>query len=200
MAGDRDSHSHGGVSGSSPLAPTIRHFPDAAHEAAFRFRGHVNTFATALLNTLPRGIQRRLRDRFEDLRRRRPAAHRALDEYGLAAAQVYPRGTNFDDCLRAGIAEQLAGLVIRKETPVRRPARASRTNSHRTCASADSTTSPRSRTSSRLGELGTGVHHTVGEHRAASRRAFAAARLLIITLGQNEAWVDRVSGLAWARS
>jgi hypothetical protein len=35
-------------------------------------------------------------------------------------------------------------------------------------------------------------------HRAASRAAFAGARVLIINLGQNEAWIDRASGLAWA--
>jgi hypothetical protein len=35
-------------------------------------------------------------------------------------------------------------------------------------------------------------------HREASRRAFTAARVLIITLGQNEAWTDRTSGLTWA--
>lgn len=39
----------------------------------------------------------------------------------------------------------------------------------------------------------------IRDHRAASRRAFAEARVLIITLGQNEAWVDRGSGLVWAR-
>ena len=36
-------------------------------------------------------------------------------------------------------------------------------------------------------------------HRTASRRAFATARVLIITLGQNEGWIDRRSGLVWAR-
>jgi hypothetical protein len=36
-------------------------------------------------------------------------------------------------------------------------------------------------------------------HRRASRRAFGEARVLIVTLGQNEAWVDDGSGLVWAR-
>ncbi len=36
-------------------------------------------------------------------------------------------------------------------------------------------------------------------HRHASRNAFAAARVLFITLGQNEAWVERQSDLVWAR-
>jgi hypothetical protein len=36
-------------------------------------------------------------------------------------------------------------------------------------------------------------------HRSASRKAFEDARVLILTLGQNEAWVDRRSGLVWAR-
>src|SRR5438445_402326 len=39
----------------------------------------------------------------------------------------------------------------------------------------------------------------IRRHRVASRKAFAEARVLIITLGQNEAWIDRRSGLAWAR-
>jgi hypothetical protein len=38
----------------------------------------------------------------------------------------------------------------------------------------------------------------IGAHRAASRRAFATARVLILTLGQNEAWVDPQSNLVWA--
>jgi hypothetical protein len=38
----------------------------------------------------------------------------------------------------------------------------------------------------------------IERHRAASREAFTTARVLILTLGQNEAWVDRPSGLAWA--
>ena len=40
----------------------------------------------------------------------------------------------------------------------------------------------------------------IRRHRAASRRAFAEARVLIITLGQNEAWIDKRSGLVWART
>src|SRR5262249_9446795 len=39
----------------------------------------------------------------------------------------------------------------------------------------------------------------IRSHRAASRRAFTEARVLIITLGQNEAWMDHQSGFAWAR-
>lgn len=39
----------------------------------------------------------------------------------------------------------------------------------------------------------------IRSHRAASRRAFAEARVLILTLGQNEAWLDPRSGLFWAR-
>src|SRR5579864_2482660 len=39
----------------------------------------------------------------------------------------------------------------------------------------------------------------IRRHRAASRRAFAEARVLIVTLGQNEAWTDTQSGLVWAR-
>lgn len=36
-------------------------------------------------------------------------------------------------------------------------------------------------------------------HRAASRKAFSDAELLIVTLGQNEAWVERESQTVWAR-
>lgn len=36
-------------------------------------------------------------------------------------------------------------------------------------------------------------------HREMSRRVFAEARVLFVTLGQNEAWRDRRSGLVWAR-
>ena len=39
----------------------------------------------------------------------------------------------------------------------------------------------------------------VEAHRQASRRAFAEAELLIITVGQNEAWVDQRSEMVWAR-
>jgi hypothetical protein len=56
-------------------------------------------FAKAVLKTLPRGVQHLLRDRIEDLRRR-PAHHRGLEQFGLTAAQVYPRGINFDDRTR----------------------------------------------------------------------------------------------------
>jgi len=50
-----------------------------------------------------------------------------------------------------------------------------------------------------------GAHATAEEalaetrrHRVASRDSFARARVLVLTLGQNEAWVDRRSGLTWA--
>ncbi len=36
-------------------------------------------------------------------------------------------------------------------------------------------------------------------HRAASRRIFAEARVLILTLGQSEGWVERRTGLVWGR-
>lgn len=36
-------------------------------------------------------------------------------------------------------------------------------------------------------------------HRAASRRAFTECEVLVITVGQNEAWVDSASGLVWGR-
>jgi hypothetical protein len=39
----------------------------------------------------------------------------------------------------------------------------------------------------------------IRHHRAASRRAFLDTRVLVITLGQNEAWMDGQSGLTWAR-
>jgi hypothetical protein len=39
----------------------------------------------------------------------------------------------------------------------------------------------------------------IRRHRAASRRAFADAAVLVLTLGQNEAWFDARSGLLWAR-
>lgn len=38
----------------------------------------------------------------------------------------------------------------------------------------------------------------IERHRAASREAFTRARVLILTLGQNEAWIDRHSDLVWA--
>jgi len=43
------------------------------------------------------------------------------------------------------------------------------------------------------------TERAIVDHRAASRKAFTDARVLIITLGQNEAWIDRQSGLVWAR-
>jgi len=56
-----------------------------------------------------------------------------------------------------------------------------------------------------LREPGTGQFPTreqaeaaIRSHRAASRKVFADTRVLIITLGQNEAWIDRDSGLVWA--
>ncbi len=36
-------------------------------------------------------------------------------------------------------------------------------------------------------------------HRLASREAFSSASVLILTVGQNEAWVDTISGLIWAQ-
>jgi len=36
-------------------------------------------------------------------------------------------------------------------------------------------------------------------HRAASREAFRKSEILIITVGQNEAWVDSKNGLVWGR-
>src|ERR1051326_9105812 len=35
--------------------------------------------------------------------------------------------------------------------------------------------------------------------RTTSRRAFLEARVLILTLGQSEGWIDRRTGLAWGR-
>ena len=159
---------------------------------------------------------------------------------------MYPRGTNFDECLRAGIAAQLAGLVIRKETPVASIGScfADEFASHMRArefnyVTAESDVFPASANWGRvytvpalqqivrystasdfampiersrdgwfdpLREPAIGHFPTreqaaaaIREHRAASRRAFAEARVLIITLGQNEAWFDRASGLAWAR-
>src|SRR5713226_1042222 len=74
--------------------------------------------AKAVFRSLPRGIQRRILDGIEDMRRRRPAPHCGLEKFGLTPAQVYPHGINFDDCVRAGIAGQLEGLILRKDTPV----------------------------------------------------------------------------------
>jgi hypothetical protein len=202
-------------------------------------------FAKAVLNTLPRGLQRRIRDRVQDLRRRRLAPHRRLEKFGLTGAQVYPQGINFDDCVRAGMASQIEGLIIRKETPVASIGScfADEFASHMreggfNYVAAESDVFPASANWGRvytipclrqivmystaedfaipierspdgwfdpLREPATGRFPTYEEaeaairsHRAASRRAFAAAHVLIITLGQNEAWIDRQSGLAWA--
>ncbi len=38
------------------------------------------------------------------------------------------------------------------------------------------------------------------DHRRASRRAFADCRILIVTVGQNEAWFDKSSGHFWAKN
>jgi hypothetical protein len=203
-------------------------------------------FAKALLDALPRGAQRRVRDWIEDVRRRRPAPHRGLEQFGLTSAQVYPRGTNFDECVRAGIAGHLEGLVIREDTPVasigscfadefashmreRRfnyvtaesdvfPASANWGRVYTIpslrqvvmYSTADDFPMPVERASEGwfdpLREPAVGHFATpeqaaaaIRDHRAASRRAFAEARVLIVTLGQNEAWVDRRSGLVWAR-
>src|SRR5436305_4998243 len=202
-------------------------------------------FVKAVRKILPRGLQRRLRDRIEDLRRRRPAPHRGLEQFGLTAAQVYPQGINFDDCVRAGIAGQLEGLVIRKKTPVASIGScfADEFASHMREAgfnyvAAESGVFPASANWGRvytipclrqivmystaedfavpierspdgwfdplrepaIGHFPTYVEAeaAIRSHRAASRTAFAGARVLIITLGQNEAWIDRRSGLAWA--
>src|SRR5260370_24163309 len=68
--------------------------------------------------SLPLRVQRYIRDRVEDLKRRRPGPHRGLAEHGLGPPQVYPSGVNFDETLRAGITPRLDGLVIRRDTPV----------------------------------------------------------------------------------
>jgi len=203
-------------------------------------------FAKTLLNILPRQMQRRIRDWFEDVRRRRPGPHRGLEVFGLTAAQVYPRGINFDECVRAGMAGQFEGLIIRKETPVASIGScfADEFASHMreegfNYIAAESDVFPASANWGRVytvpalrqvvmystaddfpmpveqsaegwfdplrepavGWFATAVQAAIaiGDHRAASRRAFAGARVLIITLGQNEAWMDRHSGLVWAR-
>src|SRR5437868_7047280 len=191
-------------------------------------------FVNAVLKALPRGLQRRLRDRIEDLRRRRPAPHRGLEQFGLTAAQVYPQGFNFDDCVRAGIAGQLEGLVIRKETPVASIGScfADEFAAHMrergfNYVAAESEVFPASANWGRvytvrgfrqivaystaddfpmpiehspdgwfdplrepaIGHFPTAEEAAAGirTHRAASRSAFRDARLLILTLGQNEA-------------
>ena len=203
-------------------------------------------FAKSLLKTLPRAVQRRLGDRLEDMRRRRPARHRGLEQFGLAGTQVYPEGTNFDDCVRVGIARQLEGLSIRRDTPVASIGScfADEFASHMRDAgfnyvAAESDAFPASANWGRVytipclrqivmystaEDFAVPIEHSpdgwfdplrepaighfptyeqaeaaIRSHRAASRRAFADARVLIITLGQNEAWMDRQSGLAWAR-
>jgi len=221
------------VSGSSPLGPT--NVPMSLAKRALKF-------------ILPRRAQRFLRDRFEDLKRRRPPSHRGRMQYGLSPAQIYPEGVHFDGCLRAGIAPRLDGLVITKETPVASTgscfaeelARHMRETGFRYVTTED--VSPRFPTSANWGrvymipcfrqivlysttgdfpmpveraeegwfdplrEVETGYFATREEaeaairaHRAASRRAFAEARVLIFTLGQSEGWIDRRTGLAWGR-
>lgn len=198
-----------------------------------------------LARILPRSVKRRILDGIEDLRRRRPLPHRGLEQFGLKGTQVYPEGTHFDDCLRAGISGQLEGLVIRRDTPVASIgscfadefASYMRKEGFR-YVTAESPVFPASANWGRvytipcfrqivlystaedfampiergpdgwfdpLRESAIGHHPTreeaeaaIRNHRAASRRAFAEARVLILTLGQNEAWVDRRSGLAWA--
>ena len=202
-------------------------------------------FAKAVLNTFPLSVQRTIRDQVEERRRRRPAPHRGLEEFGLAGSQVYPQGNNFDACLCAGIKAQLQDLVIRKETPVASIGScfADEFASHMRVAAFNYVTAeteifpasanwgrvytvpafwqivmysvddnfklPIERWSDRwfdpLREPATGSFQTRAEaeaavrsHRAASRKVFTDARVLIITLGQNEAWMDRQTGMAWA--
>lgn len=195
---------------------------------------------------LPPRILHRLWDLREELRRRQAKAHGGLEEYGLVASQIYPLGNRFDECLRAGIAPRLEGLVIRRETPVASIGScfADDLAKHMHAIgfnyiSAESHAFPSSANWGRvytiagfrqivrystsddvpivaerseegwfdpLRERATGFFATsefaeegIRRHRAASRRAFADARVLILTLGQNEAWIDRRSGLVWAR-
>lgn len=202
--------------------------------------------AKAVLERLPRSIQRWTRDRIEDLRRRRPAAHAGIAELGLASAQVYPRGVNFDDCLRDAVAAQFRDLVFGKETPVASIGScfADEFASHMRHArfnyvATESEVFPASANWGRVftipsfrqiviysasddfpivversqkgwfdplreaDEAFFSTRHqaeaAIRAHRAASRRAFTEARILILTLGQNEAWFDRRTGLAWAR-
>jgi len=201
---------------------------------------------TFLKAILPRRVQHYLRDRVEDWKRRWPGRHHGLAEHGLAAAQVYPIGDNFDEALRAGIAPRLEGLVIRADTPVASigscfadefakhmiagrfnyvitepslfPASADWGHVYtiagfrqvvRYSTSDDFPTPVEHGTKGwfdPLREHRSGYFATAAEaeaairsHRAASRRAFAEARVLILTLGQNDAWVERRSGLVWAR-
>ncbi|PYS47904.1 MAG: hypothetical protein DMF68_14790 [Acidobacteria bacterium] len=202
--------------------------------------------AKAVLKTLPRGLQRRIQDRIEDMRRRRPAPHRGLEQFGLACTQVYPEGINFDDCVRVGMAQRLEGLVIRMDTPVASigscfadefathmrergfnyvaaesdifPASANWGRVYTiqclrqvvmystaddfpilTEHSPDGWFDPLRETAIGLFPTREQAEEAIRSHRAASRRAFADARVLIITLGQNEGWIDRRYGFAWAR-
>jgi hypothetical protein len=202
--------------------------------------------ANAMFRALPHGVQRRLQDRVENWRRYRPAPHRGIEELGLTPAQVYPRGINFDDCVRQAIAGGIEELVIRKETAVasigscfadefasfmRRagfnyvaaesevfPASANWGRVYTIPAlrqvvlysTQDDFPIPIERSSEGwfdpLREPLVGhyagyeqAEEAIHGHRAASRRAFAITHVLIITLGQNEGWIDRRSGVVWAR-
>lgn len=194
----------------------------------------------------PKGMKQCLKDRLEDWKRRRPGPLAGDARFGLTESQVYPQGTNFDECLRAGITRKLAGLAISKDTPVAsigscfaeefaahmRQAGFNyvMTEPDMFAASANwgrvytipclnqivrySTDEdfPLTLEPSRKGwydplrEAQT-PHYPTREaaeaavlgHRAASLQAFRKARVIIVTLGQNEAWVDKKSGLAWAR-
>jgi len=207
------------------------------------------TFAKRVLKSLlPLRVQRFLRDSFESVLRRRPAPHRGRPQYNLSAAQVYPEGVQFDECLRNGIAPRLDGLVITKETPVasigscfsEEFARHMRQGGFRYITAEEAARSfPTSANWGRvymipcfrqivlysttddfpmpiercddgwfdpLREVETGYFATCDEaeaairaHRAASRRAFLETRVLILTLGQSEGWIDRHTGLAWGR-
>jgi hypothetical protein len=201
----------------------------------------------AVLDRLPKKMQRRVRELIDDIRlRRRTAPHRGLPHHGLSAAQIYPEGNRFYDSLREAISPQLEGLVIGRETPVASIGSCF-ADEFASCmrdegfnyVAAESEVFPASANWGRvytipalrqivmysttedfampversdagwfdpLREPAAGHHATREEaeaairaHRVASRNAFAAARVLIITLGQNEAWVERESGLVWAR-
>jgi GSCFA family len=195
---------------------------------------------------LPRSVRRSLRDRLENVRRRRPAPHHGLEQFALPATQVYPEGDNFDECVRAGMARQLDGLAIRRDTPVASIgscfadefASFMRTGGFRYVQSEsdvfpasanwgrvytipgfrqivmysdnDNFAMPVAQSSEgwfdplRDTDIGHSqtreeAEHAIRGHRIASRNAFLDARVLIITLGQNEAWIDRQSNLVWAR-
>jgi GSCFA family len=204
------------------------------------------SLAGTLVDRLPDRLRRRVRDRIQDWRRRRPEPHRPMERYGLSATQVYPQGTNFDDCLGAGSARGLDGLVIRSDTPVASLGScfADEFASHMRAAgfnyvNAESGSFPASANWGRvytipcfrqivtystggdvplaveqapegwfdplrdaaIGEFGSlaAAEGAIRAHREASATAFARARVLIVTLGQNEAWTDLRSGLVWAR-